>query len=313
MKILLTGGSGMVGSNFLAVLAQTSYTVLAPTRRQLNLEDTKEIVSFLENEKPDIVVHAAGRVGGIQANIINPVAFFLENLDMGRNLVVACKEAGIKKLVNLGSSCIYPCNASSPLTEDMLLEGKLEPTNEGYALAKVAVLKLCEYITKTDTEYAYKTVIPCNLYGPGDKFSAMEAHLIPAVIAKLHQAVQNQQTEVEIWGDGTVRREFMFAQDFAKALFFLIEKFDQMPNIINVGIGHDYTINEYYQAVAEVVGYKGRFVHDLTKPVGMKQKLVDITKLKDMGWHQETGLVEGIATTYEYYKKALKHEGTLSI
>ena len=305
MKILLTGGSGMVGSNFLAVLAQTSYRVLAPTRRQLNLEDTKEIVSFLEKEKPDIVVHAAGRVGGIQANIMNPVAFFLENLDMGRNLVVACKEAGIKKVLNLGSSCIYPCNAPSPLMEDMLLEGKLEPTNEGYALAKVAVLKLCEYITKTDTEYAYKTVIPCNLYGPGDKFSAMEAHLIPAVIAKLHQAVQNQQPEVEIWGDGTVRREFMFAQDFAKALLFLIEKFDQMPNIINVGIGHDYTINEYYQAVAEVVGYKGHFVHDLTKPVGMKQKLVDITKLKNMGWHQETELVDGITTTYEYYKKTL--------
>ena len=303
MKILLTGGSGMVGSNFLAVLAQTSYSVLAPTRRQLNLENTKKIVSFLEKEKPDIVVHAAGRVGGIQANIMNPVAFFLENLDMGRNLVIACREAGIKKVVNLGSSCIYPCNAPSPLTEDMLLEGKLEPTNEGYALAKVAVLKLCEYITKMDTEYAYKTVIPCNLYGPGDKFSAIEAHLIPAVIAKLHQAVQNQQTEVEIWGDGTVRREFMFAQDFAKTLLFLIEKFDQMPNIINVGIGHDYTINEYYQAVAEVVGYKGRFVHDLTKPVGMKQKLVDITKLKNMGWHQETSLVDGITTTYAYYKK----------
>lgn len=302
MRILLTGGSGMVGSNFLTVLQSTEHVVLSPRHSQLNLEETSNIIDYLDKEKPDLVVHAAGRVGGIQANIMNPFAFFLENLDMGRNLVVACKQAGIKKLINLGSSCIYPCEAQSPLKEEMLLTGKLEPTNEGYALAKLAVLKLCEYITGMNEGYSYKTVIPCNLYGPGDKFTGKEAHLIPAVIAKLHQAVLEDQSTVMIWGDGTARREFMFAPDFARELLYLMEHFEEMPNIINVGIGHDYTVNEYYQAVAEVVGYRGTFDHDLTKPVGMRQKLVDITNMKAIGRQQETSLVEGIQETYEYYK-----------
>lgn len=301
LRILLTGGGGMVGRNLLEHPAIDEFEVLAPRSGELDLRDFGAVQSYLSQHRPDMVIHLAGKVGGIQANMREPVSFLLENLDMGRNIVWASRQAGIKRLLNLGSSCMYPRNHNEPLTEELVLKGELEPTNEGYALAKVTTARLCEYIVREDADYQYKTLIPCNLYGRHDKFDPAHSHLIPAIIHKIHQAKRNGERAVEIWGDGTARREFMYAGDLADALVLAVKRFDALPGLMNVGLGHDYTINEYYQAAAEVIGYTGTFVHDLSKPVGMARKLVSIERQKNMGWLAGTDLREGIKKAYEYY------------
>ncbi len=278
MRILLTGGGGMVGRNLLEHSAIGEFEVLAPQRCELDLRNFEAVQSYVHKHNPDMVIHAAGKVGGIQANMREPVSFLMDNLDMGRNIVWASHQAGVKRLINLGSSCMYPRNHSEPLSEDMVLKGELEPTNEGYALAKVVTARLCEYIMREDTSYQYKTLIPCNLYGRHDKFDPVHSHLVPAIIHKVHQAKQSGQQTVEIWGDGTARREFMYAGDLADAMVRAIKEFDTLPASMNVGLGYDYTINEYYQAAADIMGYTGEFVHYLGKPVGMARKLVSVER-----------------------------------
>ena len=305
MRLLLTGGSGMVGRNFLEHPDSSSFDVLSPTSSQLNLLDYNAVENYLLQNKPDIIIHAAGRVGGIQANIRQPVKFLLENLDMGRNVVWAARKAGIKKVINLGSSCMYPRDALNPLKEELVLKGELEPTNEGYALAKITTARLCQYITSEDSNYQYKTLIPCNLYGRWDKFDPTHAHLIPAVIHKIHEAKAQGQNTVTIWGDGTARREFMSATDFASCLIRAVNHFETLPAMMNVGIGRDYTIDEYYKAIAEIVGYKGSFVHDTSKPAGMKQKVVDISKQIVWEWQAKTSLREGITETYKFFLRIM--------
>ena len=255
---------------------------------------------------PDVVVHAAGRVGGIQANIREPVAFLTENLDMGRNIVMAARASGVKRLLNLGSSCMYPRNAPNPLFEDSVLTGELEPTNEGYALAKILVARLCDYVVREDASFQYKTLVPCNLYGRHDKFDPKHSHLVPAIIHKIHEAKKNGSTEVEVWGTGNARREFMFASDLADCMWRALEHFDSLPPLMNVGLGADLSILDYYHAVARVVGYSGGFVHDLTKPEGMAQKLVSIRRLEKWGWRATTTLDDGIAQTYQFYTQGLQ-------
>jgi GDP-L-fucose synthase len=277
--------------------------VLAPSSRELDLRDFNAVKVYLNRHQPDMVIHAAGKVGGIQANMREPVSFLMDNLDMGRNIVWASYKAGIKRLINLGSSCMYPRNHSEPLSEDMVLTGELEPTNEGYALAKVVTARLCDYIMREDTSCQYKTLIPCNLYGRHDKFDPVQSHLLPAIIHKVHQAKLNHYETVEIWGDGTARREFMYAGDLADAVIRAINHFDSLPNCMNVGLGHDYTINEYYQAAAEVMGYTGSFVHDLSKPVGMARKLVSVERQHAWGWNAQSDLRAGVEKTYEFYLK----------
>lgn len=306
MRILITGSSGMVGRNLCLHSGAQNYDILAPGRQELDLLDYSSVVTYLRKAGPDLVFHCAGTVGGIQANMREPVRYLLENLDMGRNLVWASRNTGIGRLINLGSSCMYPRDATNPLREDMILKGELEPTNEGYALAKVTVARLCEYVGRENSTFQYKTLIPCNLYGPWDKFDPGHSHLIPAVIHKVHQAKINGDAEVVIWGDGTARREFMFAPDLADCLMRAISCFDSLPATMNVGLGYDYTINEYYRAVAEVVGYRGRFVHDLEKPVGMKQKLVDVSRQVAWGWEPKTPLGDGISETYKFYLDACR-------
>lgn len=302
-KILLTGGGGMVGRNLLEHSSIGEFEILAPRSSELDLCDFNAVQCYLLKHKPDMVIHAAGKVGGIQANMREPVGFLLENLDMGRNIVWAAHQAGIKQLINLGSSCMYPRNHSEPLREEMVLKGELEPTNEGYALAKVVTARLCEYIMREDASFQYKTLIPCNLYGRHDKFDPAHSHLIPAIIHKVYQAKQAGQTSVEIWGDGTARREFMYAGDLADALVRAIVEFDTLPSQMNIGLGHDYTINEYYQAAAEVMGYTGEFVHDLSKPVGMARKLVSVERQQAWGFAAKHELHEGIEKTYQFYLK----------
>jgi GDP-L-fucose synthase len=300
MRILLTGGGGMVGRNLLEYSIDTDIELVAPRSSELNLLDFSAVQNYLHELKPDMVIHAAGKVGGIQANMRQPVAFLMENIDIGRNIVMASYEVGIKQLINLGSSCMYPRNHDEPLDEDLILKGELEPTNEGYALAKITIAKLCEYIMREDTSFQYKTLIPCNLYGRHDKFDPLHSHLIPAIIHKIYQAKQSGQTSVEIWGDGTARREFMYAGDLADALVHAIDQFETTPDLMNIGLGHDYTINEYYEVVADVLGYGGSFTHDLTKPVGMARKLVSTKRQDKWGWKAQHTLREGIAKTYEY-------------
>jgi GDP-L-fucose synthase len=302
-KILLTGGGGMVGRNLLDHPAIDEFDVLAPRSSELNLCDFPAVHAYLLEHKPDMVIHAAGKVGGIQANMREPVGFLMENLDMGRNIVWAARQVGIKRLINLGSSCMYPRNHNDPLCEEMVLKGELEPTNEGYALAKVVTARLCDYIMREDSSFQYKTLIPCNLYGHHDKFDPIHSHLIPAIIHKVYQAKQAGQTSVEIWGDGTARREFMYAGDLADAMVRAIKEFDSLPALMNVGLGYDYTINEYYQAAADVMGYTGGFSHDLTKPVGMARKLVNVERQKTWGWDAKSSLRQGIEETYSYYLK----------
>jgi GDP-L-fucose synthase len=203
---------------------------------------------------------------------------------------------------------MYPREAVNPLGEELILKGELEPTNEGYALAKIVTTRLCEYINKEDNYYQYKTVIPCNLYGKYDKFSPQHSHMVPAVIRKIDEAKINGEEQITIWGTGEARREFMYAEDVADFIFYAIEHFETMPQNINVGLGYDYTINEYYEKIAEVIGYKGTFAHDTTKPVGMMQKLIDDTKLNTFGWKAKTTLVEGLSKTYDYYKKEVLND-----
>ena len=297
LRIALTGGSGMVGRNFMEHTNCKRHEILAPSHSELDLCDPAAVYKWMREYVPDIVVHAAGRVGGIQANIRQPVKFFLDNLDMGRNVVMGAQLAGVRKLINLGSSCMYPREAMSPLNEDQILNGKLEPTNEGYALAKISITRLCKYISQEHSSFQYKTLVPCNIYGPFDKFDPEHSHMVPALIHKIHIAIQEKSNVVEIWGNGKARREFMYAGDLTSFIWQAIEKFDTLPDVINAGLGHDFEVNEYYKVVADVLGFKGTFSHDLTKPVGMNQKLVDVSKAISWGWSPKMSLSDGIAYT----------------
>ena len=209
------------------------------------------------------------------------------------------------RLLNLGSSCMYPRNSLEPLHEEMVLKGELEPTNEGYALAKVVTARLCEYITRENQNFQYKTLIPCNLYGRHDSFDPAHSHLVPAIIHKLHIAKQLGQDSVEIWGDGNARREFMYAGDLADCMIEAVRRFDTLPSTMNVGLGRDETINEYYRIAGEVAGYSGKFHHDLSKPVGMLRKLVAVEKSRAWGWRAKTDLRQGLRETYDYYLQSV--------
>ena len=299
--VLLTGGSGMVGRNIQEHTRFADKNIVAPTRSELDLLNPEACVEYLVGLKPDIVVHAAGLVGGIQANINEPVRFLVSNMDIGRNLVLAAREANVKTLLNLGSSCMYPRDAQNPLAEELILTGRLEPTNEGYALAKIVTQRLCEYISREDSYFQYKTIVPCNLFGKFDTFDPKSSHLLPSIIHKIHSALKSGCAQIDIWGDGEARREFMYAGDLADAIGYILNTFDKVPDVMNIGIGHDYSVNEYYRHAAEVIGYTGDFVHDLARPVGMKQKLVSTTEQNKLGWYPKVSLQDGIKATYEHY------------
>lgn len=304
MRILLTGGSGMVGRNLLEHAGADKFEFYAPGSRELDLLDKRAVSEYINQIKPDLVVHAAGRVGGIQANMADPVSFLVENSLMGLHVINEAREAGVKHCINLASSCMYPRNAPNPLKESQILTGELEPTNEGYALAKISAARLCEYISRVDADKQYLSLIPCNLYGRYDKFDPAHSHMIPAVIRKIHEAKQAGASTVDIWGDGEARREFMYATDLADCVFAIIDKLIagvKLPLLMNAGLGQDYTINEYYRAVANVVGFNGEFIHDLSKPVGMRQKLIDSSVIHGEGWEAQTLLHDGIEKTYQYF------------
>ncbi|SMC80942.1 GDP-L-fucose synthase [Rhizobium sp. RU36D] len=299
---MLTGGSGMVGRNIQEHARAQAVELVAPRRSELDLSDAAAVDAYLGSLKPDLIIHAAGTVGGIGANMAAPVQFLTDNLTMGINLIMGARRAGVRRLLNIGSSCMYPRAGENPLREETVLTGALEPTNEGYALAKIACAKLCTYIAEEDPGFLYRTIIPCNLYGRHDKFDPLKAHMIPAVIAKIHSAVNTGASTVEIWGDGEARREFMYAGDLADFIFAAIDRFEDLPQDMNVGIGVDRSINDYYREIARILGYRGEFVHDLSKPSGMRRKLVDISRLKAFGWQARTGLEQGLRATLAFYE-----------
>jgi len=299
--VLITGSTGMVGSNAAEMLLKKGYKILTPTRSELDLIDTGEVERYFKSNQIDIVLHAAGLVGGIQANIEKPYSFLFINAQIALNVINASIDCGIKQLINLGSSCMYPKDCRGELSEDLILTGSLEPTNEGYAIAKIMASKLCDY-ARSEFGLNYKTLIPCNLYGKYDNFHPVQSHMIPAVIRKVHEASENNDS-VEIWGTGEARREFMFVEDLIDFIIWSLDNYDRLPNLINVGLGHDYSIKEYYQSIAEVIGYKGDFTHDLSKPEGMKRKLCSIQKQSQLGWKPKHSLKEGLEKTYQYYLK----------
>ena len=300
--IFVTGGTGMVGHNVCDLAAGRGLDVVAPRHRELDLLDGDAVAAILGKVRPAVVVHAAGHVGGIEANMREPVRFLTENYEMGKNVVLGARAAGVSRLVNLGSSCMYPKDSPRPLVEEDILSGSLEPTNEAYALAKSAVQRLAAYISSETPEFQYKTLIPCNLYGRYDSFDPKRSHLAAAVIHKLHRAKVEGRDSVDIWGDGSARREFLYAGDLADAILAAIDRFDSLPPVLNIGAGVDHTVNEYYEVAAAVVGFAGTFVHDLSKPVGMMRKLMDVSRATAWGWSAATPLKEGLARTYEFYR-----------
>ena len=305
-KLLITGGSGMVGQNILNHPFAKSWEIFAPSSNELNLTNTLECEKYISKKMPNLIIHSAGKVGGIKANIAEPVEFLDKNIMIGRNVIMGARFAGVKNLINLASTCIYPRLAENQLNEELILKGELEPTNEGYAIAKIFSTRLCEYIRREDPIYQYKTLIPCNLYGLYDKFDPNKSHLVPAIIHKIHQAKISNKPSVEIWGNGNARREFMYSADLADAVFNAARNMEILPNKINIGIGNDYTINEYYETIAEVLGWNGIFTHDLSKPVGMMRKLCDTSLQSNWGWKPKTSLKNGLTKTYQYYLESLK-------
>lgn len=299
--VLILGASGFVGKNFINSSQASEYKILCPSRDKINLLNKDAITLYLKTTRPDIIINAAGKVGGILKNIKNQYSFLLENTLINVNLISAAKEQNIKNFINLSSSCIYPSNLNRPIKEDDLLNDKLEKTNEGYALSKIIGLKLTEYIHE-DSELNYKTIIPCNLFGPYDNFDLDFGHMIPSVINKIHKAKIQKHKTVTIWGDGNSRREFMYIKDLVDFLFFSIKNIERLPKIINVGVGHDFTINKYYQLISNIVGYNGKFDYDLSKPQGMNRKLIDISKLNNLGWNHKYSIEEGLKDTYKFYK-----------
>lgn len=314
-KIYIAGHRGMVGSAIVRELKRKGYTNLVyRTHQELDLTNQLAVENFFTQEKPDQVYLAAAKVGGIHANNTYPAEFIYDNLMVQNNVIHHAFLSGVKKLLFLGSSCIYPKLAAQPMGEDALLTGKLEPTNEPYAIAKIAGIKMCESYTR---QYGkshgvdYRSVMPTNLYGPGDNYHPENSHVIPALIRRFHEAKVNQQAEVIIWGTGTPRREFLYVDDMARASVFVMglakEQYDKVTNPmqshLNVGYGSDVTISELAHAVAKTTGYPGRVQFDLSKPDGTPRKWMSSKRLNQLGWKPEHDLADGLSKAYADYQR----------
>jgi GDP-L-fucose synthase len=298
-RIFVAGHRGMVGSAIVRRLHGQGCEILTAERGQLDLLDQAATRAWLANEKPDAVVLAAAKVGGILANDTYPADFLHDNLMIAANVIEAAHRADIDRLLFLGSSCIYPKLAAQPIVEEALLTGPLEPTNEWYAIAKIAGIKLCQaYMRQFGRQYI--SAMPTNLYGPGDNFDLDSSHVLPALIRKAHEAKLADSASITIWGTGTPRREFLHADDCADACVFLLQNYSESEHV-NVGSGEDLTIHELAQLVCEKVGFKGDIVRDETKPDGTPRKLMSSDRLRDMGWAPSIDLPTGIATTYDWF------------
>lgn len=300
----MTGASGMVGRNLLADPRAGGHDILAPDRTRLDLLDGVACQDFLARERPDLVIHLAAVVGGVQTQIDAPVVFLAENLAIAVNLLGAARRAGVARLINLGSSCMYPRDRDGALTEDLLLSGPLETTNEGYAVAKIAAWKLTQAYGRETSGVTWRTLIPPNLYGPHDRFDPLRSHLIAAAILKIETARRHGDEAVDIWGDGTARREFLYAGDLADFLWRFHDRLELLPETMNVGVGDDASVEDYYRAAARALGWNGRFINDLARPVGVLRKRLDVTAQARLGWRPPTHLAGGLAATTAWYRSA---------
>jgi len=304
-KLFISGHTGMVGGALVRRFqAMPGITVLTRTRKELNLADQAAVVAFYAAEKPDAAIIAAGKVGGIHANNTYPAEFIYENLAIATNCIHSAWISGVKRLLFLGSSCIYPKLAPQPMPESCLLSSALEPTNEAYAIAKIAGVKMAEYYRK---QYGviYHSAMPTNLYGPGDNYHPQNSHVMPALIRRFHEAKVAQQSEVKAWGTGQPRREFMHVDDLAAACAHLLQ-LDDPPDLVNVGFGTDVTIRELVELVATVVSYEGKIVWDESKPDGTPRKLLDTSLINSLGWRPRIALKEGLERTYQAFLEELR-------
>ena len=299
-SIFIAGHRGLVGSALLRLYAQRpGWRVITRTRAELDLRDTLVVRRFFDDERPEQVVLAAAKVGGIHANATQPVEFLLENLQVQNNVLQAAFDFGVEKLLFLGSSCIYPKLAPQPMHEDCLLTGALEPTNEAYALAKIAGLKLCQFYRRQYGRH-FISAMPTNMYGPHDNFELSGSHVLPALIRKFHDAKTSGAPTVTLWGTGTPRREFLHSDDLAEACALLLEKYDA-DQPINVGVGRDISIRELAELIRDVVGYSGELVWDTSQPDGTPRKLLDVSRINALGWQARIPLRDGITRTYEWF------------
>ncbi|MGI8670058.1 MAG: GDP-L-fucose synthase family protein [Aridibacter sp.] len=306
-KIYIAGSTGMVGSAIKKHLNHLGYSnLICKTSEELNLINQKEVETFFSNEKPEIVILAAGKVGGILANDTYRAEFIYNNLMIEANVIHASYKNSVKKLIFLGSSCIYPKFAEQPISEEELLTGNLEPTNEPYAIAKIAGIKLCENYYR---QYGcnFYSVMPTNLYGADDNFDLQSSHVIPALIRKIHEAKTNNSPKVTLWGTGSPRREFLYVDDLAEAVIFLMQNIDagdiyrQSVSHINIGLGEDIEIKKLAELIKKIVGFEGKIEYDTTKPDGMPQKLLNSSRLNNLGWKYNTTLEDGLRKTYEWF------------
>lgn len=301
-KIYVAGHRGLVGSAIVRRLKKLGYTnLILKTRAELDLIDQKAVAKFFQKEKPDYVFLAAAKVGGINANNTYPADFIYQNLQIQNNIIFNAYKYQVKKLLFLGSSCIYPKNCPQPIKEEYLLSGYLEPTNEAYAIAKIAGLKMCEAFNR---QYHTKfiSVMPTNLYGPGDNFDLKNSHVLPALIRKFTEAVKEKKSEVIVWGSGKPKREFLFVDDLADAVIFLMNNYND-SKIINIGTGKDISIKELAELIARITKFQGRIIFDKKYPDGTSQKLLNIDKIKKMGWCTKINLIKGITSTIKWYQR----------
>ncbi len=315
-KIYVAGHRGMVGSALISRLGALGYkNIVTIIRDELNLMNQSAVRQFFAEQKIDQVFIAAAKVGGIHANNTFPADFIIENIQVQTNIITSAFEAGVKKLLFLGSSCIYPRECPQPMKEEYLLTGKLEPTNEPYAIAKIAGIKMCESFNRQwDTDY--RSVMPTNLYGPGDNFHPENSHVLPALLRRIHEAKEARADKVTIWGSGKPMREFLHVDDMAEACLHVMQLDIQtyrnhtMPMLshLNIGTGEDCTIKELAETISRVVGYGGKIEFDPSKPDGMERKLLDVTKINNLGWKAKISLEEGIRNTYRWY---LENEDTI--
>jgi GDP-L-fucose synthase len=301
-RIFIAGHSGLVGSGVVRALQREGFkNLIVSARSELDLTEQSAVRRFFDEQRPDAVVMAAARVGGIYANSTRPAAFIRDNLLMQDNVIDASHRAGVSKFVFLGSSCVYPKFAPQPIKEEYLLTGLLEPTNEWYAVAKIAGLKMCQAYRR---EFGFNAIslMPTNLYGPGDNFDLNNSHVLPALIRRFHDAKVNGDESVVVWGTGTPRREFLYVDDLAEAIIFMLQTYNDEP-IVNIGWGDDVTIQGLAEMVMAVTEYRGRLVFDTSKPDGTPRKLLDVSRLKALGWQPRISLREGIEKTYSWFQE----------
>lgn len=303
-RVLVAGASGLVGSAVIRRLRETTdAVVLAPTRAEVDLTDAAAVTRYFEAERPDLMVMAAARVGGILANSEHPVEFLTDNLSMELNVLHAAHRFKVRRTVFLGSSCVYPRDAEQPIREEYLLSGRLEKTNEAYAVAKIAGIQLCKAFNQQFGE-AFVTLMPSNLYGPFDNFDLSTSHVLPALIRKCHDAKENGAPDITLWGSGRALREFLFIDDLADACLFALD--DRVPpDLYNAGVGKDISIADVAHLIMQIVGFEGGVKFDAGKPDGTPRKLLDTSKLRALGWVARTPLRQGIERTYEWYRRAI--------